>query len=491
MKHESCRTLILILTLLALSPLQGGENALMPPAEKANVTTVTSIKELQETVAKTEVGTTILLKNGKYTERCDLKGKGSKERPIVVRAETIGGVELLNQVTLEGEYVAVMGFNFTDKGFVSISGKGCRLSRCHMTNVQNGQWVIVSAGSREVEIDHCLFEKKESNKTLSKGCQVLKIGVLNKGEKHHIHHNHFRDIPKGKTGNGFETIQLITQGNPFDPKKGDCKTVIEDNLFERCNGEAEIISVKSNGNVIRRNTVRACAGSLVLRHGDANVAAGNFFFGDGEKGSGGVRLQGVDQVVVNNYFQDLGQAAIAMMDGTPDNLYVRVERATVAHNTVVNCGYAMEIGLNHSKHPNGTVPKDCVIAGNIFFSQGDGERKAIRFVQDDQPEGWVWVDNVVKGDLGSPPCEGIVTGDPQLAIVDKNVALPTKDTPMSKHTLNDVNALSGDLFGNPRKNVRTIGCVQFPVERQDKGPLTEKQVGPDAAEPLSTRDAGR
>ena len=152
----------------------------------------------------------------------------------------------------------------------------------------------------------------------------MQIYVRNQGERHHIHHNHFVDIPEG---NGYETLQLITEGNPWDPEPGHCGTLIEYNLFERCNGEGEIISVKSNGNLLRRNTFRDCRGALVLRHGDDNVVSENFFWGEGEHRAGGVRLQGTDQVVVNNLFHSLNAFGVGMMDGASDDLYVRVERA--------------------------------------------------------------------------------------------------------------------------------------------------------------------
>jgi poly(beta-D-mannuronate) lyase len=376
----------------------------MPVAEKANVTTVTSIKELQATVAKAEAGTTILLKNGKYNERCDLKGKGSKEQPIVVRAETIGGVELLNQVTIEGEYLSLSGLRFADNGGVNVQNSvACRISRCYMNNLKGGQWLRVDSKSRNIEIDHCLFEKKENNREKEKGCQLMRIEVTNHKESHHIHHNHFRDIPKGKSGNGYETIQLITQGNPKDPADGDTGNVVESNLFERCDGESEIVSVKSHGNLLRGNTFRNCGGELVLRHGHRNVVTGNRFLG----GSGGVRLQGKDQVVVSNYFDRLTGSGLAMMDGTVDDFYVRVERALVAHNTFVNCARAFNIGLNHSKYPDGTVPRACTIANNVFYQEKGAPHGLIAFVNDHEPEEWTWKNNVYQGILGISPREGL------------------------------------------------------------------------------------
>ena len=57
-----------------------------------------------------------------------------------------------------------------------------------------------------------------------------------------------------------------------------------------------------------------------------------------------------------------------MMDETKDKLYVRVENAQIIFNTFINCQYALLVGLTHSEHPHGTVPRGCVIANNLFFS---------------------------------------------------------------------------------------------------------------------------
>jgi poly(beta-D-mannuronate) lyase len=330
-----------------------------------------------------------------------------------------------------------------------------------------------------VEIDHNLFENKTNNREMDRNCQLMQIVVRNENERHHIHHNLFRDITKGKTGNGFETLQLITENNPFDPPGGLCNSLIEDNLFLRCNGESEIISVKSNGNLIRRNTFRASQGSLVLRHGDDNVVTGNFFFGDGEKGSGGVRLQGTGQVVANNYFFGLGQLGLGMMDGTPDDLYIRVERAQILFNSFINCEKNFVAGINHSSHPNGTVPKDCLIAGNIFYSdKDDGPENFIEFIHNDQPENWKWINNFVFGAAVPENIEGLIKMNPFLELTENRIALPTARTPEVEMGIEVPEAITSDLYGVKWKGRRTPGALQFPVSEQGTTIKSEKQVGP-------------
>ena len=433
---------------------------------------VSSFEELQRVLTKSEPGNEILLHDGEYScENCMISGKGSETKSIVIKAKNKGKAAIVSPIEIKGDHLSIVGIDFLKEGSIAITGNGVRISHCTMSDVKPGKWIRVFPGSKNIEIDHNIFKNKYSNKNLERNAQLLQIIVLNENEQHYIHHNIFKNIPEG-SGNGFETVQLITKGNPFDPPPGKSNTRIEDNLFLRCNGESEIISVKSNGNSIKRNIFRACKGSLVLRHGDGNTIEGNLFFGDGEKESGGVRLQGADHVVVNNYFNDLGEFGIAMMDGTPDDLYIRVERASILFNTFINCNSTMKIGLNHSRHPNGTVPKDCKIIGNIFQVENN-QQDIITFIKNDQPENWYWEHNIAYGnaDLSGP--EGILVINPQLKDTIHNVAVPTEQTPEVRIRSTFNHLLTRDLLGAKREKKKTIGAIQFPVHSLDKLILTE------------------
>jgi len=473
-------SLLLWLTLPFLAlPSFAAETKPVATTRKEAPVLVTTMAALQKAVSEAKPGDVITVADGNYDQGCLLKGKGTKDKPIVVRAQTLGQVGISKPVTIQGSYVTLLGVRFSKQGRVHMRGVGLRLSRCSMSNIETGKWVTNDPTSRNIEVDHCLFEKKENNLKRSRDCQLIQIIVQNKGEGHHIHHNHFRDIPKGK-GNGFETVQLITQGNPFNPTGGDCGTVIEDNLFERCNGEAEIISVKSSGNIVRRNTFRECRGSLVLRHGHRNLAVANIFIGGKETGSGGIRLQGKDQVVANNYFYGL-RYGVAMMDGTPDDLYVRVERAKIIHNTVVNCKSALSVGHNHPKHPNGTVPSLCVIANNLFVGNPkDEESRIVEYVQGDKPEGWTWANNVYSATLGIPPTAGIRSGTHGLRLEKGHLLLPTLRTPSAKEPVPGVKAAEKDMCGVSRGTTATVGAIQFSNKMTAVKPLAGKQDGPEA-----------
>lgn len=429
--------------------------------------TAMDLKAVAERVAEAEPGTVVELGAGVYRgDDVVLVGKGTADARVVVRPEDGAEVVFASAVAVEANYLTIEGVRFEEDGGLEIEGTGVRVLRCAWNDAKSKKWVRVKAGSRQIEIAHCVFENKTNNREHDRGCQLMQVVVRNEGEAHHIHHNRFADVPKGKSNNGYETVQLITEGNPWDPEPGDSETVIEHNVFERCSGEAEIISVKSNGNVLRHNTFRASGGSLVLRHGDGNVVYGNLFFGDGEPRAGGVRMQGEDQVVVNNLFRGLRSFGVGMMDGTPDDLYMRTQRALVAFNTFVGCSPGLRVGMNHSKHPNGTAPKDCVIANNLFIlndpdqPRSDREMKTVELVQGDEPENWTWEGNVTEMPIGMPQRPGLDAGQAEMVWLADGWVAPAVGSDLATGAKGSYDRVETDALGKVRGERTAVGCLE-------------------------------
>jgi poly(beta-D-mannuronate) lyase len=115
-------------------------------------------------------------------------------------------------------------------------------------------------------MDHCYLAGKTNDSP------TLQIEVGSSPNRHLIDHNHFGPRPPlGR--NGGETIRV---GYSHQSMSNSCTTV-EHNLFDRCDGELEIISNKSCENVYRFNTFLDCAGMFTLRHGNRCLVEGNFF----------------------------------------------------------------------------------------------------------------------------------------------------------------------------------------------------------------------
>ena len=122
--------------------------------------------------------------------------------------------------------------------------------------------------------------------------------------------------------------------------------MVENNYFERCNGEVEIISNKSGGNVFRGNVFLESRGTLTLRHGNDNLVENNVFLGNGVDHTGGIRVINKRQTIRNNYLQGLAGyrfgSALTIMNGVPDspiNRYHQVEDSVIENNTIIDSAH--------------------------------------------------------------------------------------------------------------------------------------------------------
>ncbi|MCP4854723.1 MAG: hypothetical protein GY903_09545 [Fuerstiella sp.] len=323
---------------------------------------------LAAAMRKVSKGDTIILQDGVWADaRLLVRAHGTAEKPITIKAQTPGRVILTgdSRIAVAGEYIVVDGLWFQDPaGTESIVlrtgvrelGNDCRITNCAVLNDlpaaenKDSSRFISVYGSRH-RIDHCYLAGKTTE-----GPTVVVWLAEGHEAAHRIDHNHFG--PRQRLGrNGGETIRV-----------GDSKTsmlsaacVLEHNLFEKCDGEAECISNKSCGNVYRHNRFSGVSGTLTLRHGNGCRVEHNVFLGDGARGAGGVRVIGEDHVITGNHFEDLTgddeRSAMCFMLGVPNspvNLYFQVKRATVSGNTFLNCKHNILIGMKGDR--NATLP---------------------------------------------------------------------------------------------------------------------------------------
>ena len=332
-------------------------------------------------IPKAAPGDTLVVKDGEYSD-VELRWRGSApgESPVVVMPQTPGGVRITGRSSLHisGTGLEINSFLFdgcvADKGAIvefrdgDSLARDCRMTSCVMDSCNPARrdisYSYVHLYGRGNRVDHNSFMGK-----LNLG--VTLIVMLNYDgcdENHHlIDHNVFGPRPVYGS-NGAETIRVGTSQQCMQ----NSRTVIEDNLFDRCNGEVEVISIKSCENIIRRNVLYECQGVLALRHGDRNVAEDNLFIGHGVRNTGGVRIVGEDQVVRGNTFLSLAGerffSALALMCGVPNSLpnrYMQVKRTVVENNVFEACrSIEFNTGADFERTlpPVETVWKDNVVS---------------------------------------------------------------------------------------------------------------------------------
>lgn len=385
---------------------------------KAAEMRISSPVEVSALAKKLQPGDTVAIKSGQWAD-VDLlfAGHGTKEAPITLKAAVPGQVVLTgkSQLRIAGEYLVVEGLHFQEpdttvsdviqfRGDSKTPSSHCRLTDCAMTSTlpqnANAECRWVGLYGRENRLDHCRFEGKTG-----KGTTVV-VWLNTEGDgRHQLDHNYFG--PREKLGkNGGETIRVGDSKTSM--MKADC--VVEQNVFEKCNGEAECISNKSCGNLYRENTFLEVQGTLTLRHGNDCVVEGNVFLGNNVNGTGGIRIIGEDHQVRGNYLEklsgDKARAGICFMMGVPDsplNRYFQVKRARVENNVLVDCKQSFFIGLSDDK--NGILPPvESVIRGNTVISP-----KRSLFVINCSLTGLIFENNRCHGsELGMPAQPGLV-----------------------------------------------------------------------------------
>ena len=451
---------------------------------------VSTLSQLNNAISNANPGDTILMANGTWTDTViDFDADGQSGQPITLRAEVDGEVKLEGEsrIQIAGDYLVVQGLHFRNgsiddgdhviefRGSSSDLANHCRLTNCAITDYNPGDPSInykwVSVYGLHNRVDHCAFTgMNHEGVTLT-----VWLGTGAPANHTRIDNNLFADRTEGD-GNGFETIRIGTSSRSMQ----ESKTIVENNYFYRCDGEIEIISNKSVGNIFRRNTFESCSGQLTLRHGNECLVEGNFFLGNGVSGSSGVRVIGEDHVVVNNYFENLEgtgtRAALAMMSGVPSsplNRYFQVQRALVAFNTFYGCRENFVIGVDASDTT--LPPLDCDIANNIVKGSDapliEYERTPINM----QYEG-----NIFHGaSLGISQPSGIQIVDPLLSLAPDGLMRLASNSPAIDSAVGSYSDIVADIDGQVRvAGTKDIGADEISMTAPVYKPLNNDATGP-------------
>ncbi len=373
-------------------------------------------KAVREALKKARPGDEILLAAGVWKDaELRIEGRGSPELPIIVRAAEPGKTVLTgaSRVRLSGEYVILAGIKLHN-----ISGQKadwleyrydsknradhCIVRDCWLLEDESfeavekeSRWIgIYGRGNR---LENCRIEgKKNRGATV-----VVWLGEKDLGE-HRIEDCYFGNRPRlGK--NGGETIRI----GDSDSSMQSAKCIVENNLFEHCNGETECISNKSCDNIYRGNTFREVQGTLTLRHGNRCLVEKNIFIGNRKSQTGGIRVIGEGHRVIGNHLQELEgdgfRTAIALIDAVPNaplNGYLPVRNVLIEGNLIVNCKHSVMLSYNDERDAT-IVPTEIVFKNQRIVAPP--KRHAIEFGDIDKPltklpDGFQFEGNLVQTD---------------------------------------------------------------------------------------------
>ena len=447
---------------------------------------VGSAKDIHGVLSKLKAGDAVVMQSGRWhNQSIRFTAKGTQQKPIILKAQKPGQTILTGQSRLHlyGSHLVIDGLLFTE-GSVAAGQTVIRLGEdtrhCRLTNTavisyshpdKNVSTAWVHALGLHNRIDHCFFSGKSNIGV------VLSVNFsVDQPNYHQIDHNYFG--PRSYHGsNGAEIIRIgdSTQSNQVS------RTTVAHNLFEECSGEAEIITNKSCENYFRSNAFRKCQGALTLRHGDRSLVEGNFFLGEGERNTGGVRVIGEGHRIWNNYFCGLtgsgARAALSIHNGIPNSpvgLYHQVKDLEVAHNTFVNNYQNVLVGYAKGKHGAILPPVGTMFANNII----SGKKSPL--IQLDEAQAQIkYEGNIVYGvKTGVSSTKGLLVVDPKLMKDKSGIYRPQKDSPVKGAAKGRYPKITRDMDGQKRLAKKDVGADQYSVEPIVLRPVSARDVGP-------------
>lgn len=428
-----------------------------------------SAADVTNLAGRLQPGDTVILANGDWVDQTLVcSGIGNPQKPITYRAETPGRVVFsgASSIRIEGQHVSLSGIVLTNctggEDGIQFDGANCRLTDSAVVGGQYKFFIHFFGVSNRM--DHCYIVGKTTDSP------TLEVEVGSVPNYHRIDHNHFGPRPPLRR-NGGETMRI---GYSWQSQSNSCTTV-EQNLFENCDGELEIVSNKSGRNIYRGNTFLTCAGTLTLRHGNSCLVDGNFFLGQHKRGTGGIRVIDANHTIINNYFEGVESSAFSLTAGMIDPMlteYFQVTNCLIAFNTVVDCrGPLVNLDAGYRAPRRVLRPQQVTIANNIFAAQPGS-----RLIAGKEGADFKWLGNITTGEADQT--RGFRVLDPGLERAGDGLWRPAATSPARAAAVGNFPQITTDMDGQPRTGKFDVGCDQISNARILSRPLTEADVGP-------------
>ena len=354
--------------------------------ENKNVYLVSSQQEYKLAAAALKSGDTIILADGVWQDfEILLNANGTEQNPIYLVAQTPGKVILSGQsnLSLQGSHLLVSGLTFKNgysptNAVISFRGDAknyayhSRVTRTVIHNFSNpdkfnsDSWVSMYGQHNRFDHNH-LEGKSNAGVTMA-----VRLSSENSQQNYHrIDHNYFGPRPV-LGSNGGETLRIGTSKYSLT----DSFTTVENNYFDRANGEVEIVSNKSGKNQFKNNVFFESRGTLTLRHGNGNLVEGNVFLGNGKHHTGGIRVINAKQTIRNNYMEGLTGirfgGGFTILNGVPNssiNRYHQVDGAIIENNTLVDVTNLNLAGGSDAERS--AVPINSTFKHNLVVNTGE------------------------------------------------------------------------------------------------------------------------
>lgn len=351
---------------------------------------VSNDSQLTTALSSAVSGDKIVLANGTYA------GFTVTQNGITIQAANKGSaivssgiihLSKVARVTIQGLTITTAGSKQTVDGEsfpVAVwfeASDSCRLAGSTLTlngQASNTQWIMVSGNSNYNRIDHNEFGPNSvkghyifvrGNRTgitvpADRTSWAEGNGPVNPNMARHtrIDHNYFHDM----AASVGEIMVLGGIGVAGDYQH--TYTTVDSNLFVNCDGDAEIISIKSSNNTVCNNTIRTSVGTISCRAGNSNTVCGNLMLQEGKTGTSGIKIYEKNHTVTGNYIDNPQDYGFILGAGdnydSADFTHAQVFNATVTGNIFINMNTRGVI-IGHGSNDM-LPPTDCVFSNNAL-----------------------------------------------------------------------------------------------------------------------------
>ena len=444
--------------------------------------------ELSDALASAAAGDTIVIKADLDDTLSVRDLKFDARNPLWIVGD---GVSVENASIRNSVGVSIGGIRFTSNDASTLlkveNSQNIQIVRNTFdhTGVQSGQTSIVTSQATDsVEIGCNAFQNMDFANAASGSFIKTQWDEPALTKNLHIHHNHFKGITPVPNDGGFKgdsDREAIAFG-VADTQDIVTSHIVEFNLFEDCDGENEIITVKTSGNSIRFNTFLNSLGSVSVRFGANTDVYGNFFLANEDNqnafpnDTGGIRVYGTGHRIFNNYFEGLTGESWRVpinvdggdtSDSTGGNRHERSTNVLVVNNTLVNCTHGIGVGTHYNLDA-----KDTVFANNLFVNLENP------MFDIGNQSGSTFFANM---GIGSPvglalEAAQLMETDPML--VQGGGVFRLSDTSPARNAANTQFAfVQDDIEGNARQ-MPDIGADEFTAESPSRRLLSAADVGP-------------
>ncbi|WP_163132582.1 polysaccharide lyase 6 family protein [Agarivorans sp. Alg241-V36] len=477
-----------------------------------------STSALADAVSKEmAAGTTLCLADGEFSGDLQISfgGAGTAEQPIKIAAQNPGKAILKGgevAINMGGTYTQLQGIVFEEVRYGSnlIATRfgtndlchNCRISEIAIIDAkaEDDYGILLHIYGKNVWLDHSIVSGKTvKNPMISfnrwvddSWDEATKLAELAQGIV--VYNNYIANrtpadnkMYAGSSDNDYEAIRTGLSFTHHYPGN----SFIVRNVFERIQGEAEVISNKGSNNVIAYNTIRNSYGSLTNRHGNSNAIEHNFIIGEDYPLAGGIRIADDGHSVVNNYIEGAryqntshhGGIVLLGYDGAGDgdNGYQQVENVHVANNTIVDS--VNSLNIDGGSKPQ--QPKQVYLANNLVdMAIGPVITQAERgMLPDSTVVGNIFHGQAFSDDDAVPlGTGGIEFVSANLSKGDDSLYRPTDSSPdlmaVSDYSKGDFADVSLDMDGQTRSATTTVGADQPLSSTVNLRPLSFADVGP-------------